>query len=458
MAKFKLPEPLRSWKVIERLEDVNGKAVYKVSKKEIDGSTTNAVLTQITYQGENYNDENIDYLLNESDFIRSIIDIGRVSNYLDVGTNENERKKEFDLFIVTEDIPSLAEELQTKNMEEDDIVDFGLQMSEVLEKLEENKIFHGNIKPDNIYVTPDGRYKLGGFIDAESKVNDLTYVAPEIQRNEKADYTTDIYSTGLLMYSLANEGQLPFEESDVTPKEAMVKRFEGETVPAPQNGSEKLKSVIMIACQPENKNRWKNAGNLKNALNAIQAENKEDKEAKENVIVPETTDFEDNVFEQDNKDDDADKDDNNAAAVGAGILAGAAAVGAGIAAANAAGDDNAPSDIEQLEKELDSKSDPGFADDNDQYESLNNDNFDVPADNEIDNRVFDNYQTKVFSLNDAIKSGEKDYGDYFDEPEPEPKNEHEASEGVQQPGEFEDYTVFDDHDDPDGQKPKKIKK
>ena len=458
MAKFKLPEPLRSWKVIERLEDVNGKAVYKVSKKEIDGSTTNAVLTQITYQGENYNDENIDYLLNESDFIRSIIDIGRVSNYLDVGTNENERKKEFDLFIVTEDIPSLAEELQTKNMEEDDIVDFGLQMSEILEKLEENKIFHGNIKPDNIYVTPDGRYKLGGFIDAESKVNDLTYVAPEIQRNEKADYTTDIYSTGLLMYSLANEGQLPFEESDVTPKEAMVKRFEGETVPPPQNGSEKLKSVIMIACQPENKNRWKNAGNLKNALNAIQAENKEDKEAKENVIVPETTDFEDNVFEQDNKDDDADKDDNNAAAVGAGILAGAAAVGAGIAAANAAGDDNAPSDIEQLEKELDSKSDPGFADDNDQYESLNNDNFDVPADNEIDNRVFDNYQTKVFSLNDAIKSGEKDYGDYFDEPEPEPKNEPEASEGVQQPGEFEDYTVFDDHDDPDGQKPKKSKK
>ena len=98
MAKFKLPEPLRSWKVIERLEDVNGKAVYKVSKKEIDGSTTNAVLTQITYQGENYNDENIDYLLNESDFIRSIIDIGRVSNCLDVGTNENERKKEFDLF------------------------------------------------------------------------------------------------------------------------------------------------------------------------------------------------------------------------------------------------------------------------------------------------------------------------------------------------------------------------
>ena len=54
MAKFKLPEPLKSWKVSERLEDVNGNAVYKVSKKEIDGSTTNAVLTQITFIETSY--------------------------------------------------------------------------------------------------------------------------------------------------------------------------------------------------------------------------------------------------------------------------------------------------------------------------------------------------------------------------------------------------------------------
>ncbi len=495
MAKFKLPESLKSWKVAERLDDVNGNAVYKVSKKEIDGSTSNAVLTQISYQGENYNDDNVEYLLNEADFIRSIIAIGRVSNYLAVDTNENERKKIFDLFIVTEDIPSLAQVLKTTDMEEKDIIDFGIHMSEILEKLEENKIFHGNIKPENIYVTPQNRYKLGGFIDAESKVNDLTYVAPEIRRNEKADYTTDIYSTGLVMYSMANDGFLPFEDTDVSPKEAMVKRFEGETVTAPKNGSEKLKSVIVIACQPEAQNRWKNAGNLKNALNSILAENKEDEEAKENVIVPETTEFEGNVFEQDNADgEDDDKNAKTAAAVGAGIAAGAAAVGAGIAAANTAGKDapaeapeisdasvdapkagdspetlkeaEAPSDIEQLEKELESKSDPGFtnknttentgadnADNSDQYETLK-------SDNEIDNRVFDNYQTKVFSLNDAINSGEKDYGDYFDEPDPEPETESEpeAAEGANDQDKLEDYTVFDDRNDPDGQKPKKSKK
>lgn len=499
MAKFKLPEPLKSWKVIQRLDDVNDNAVYRVSKKEIDGSITNAVLTQITYQGESYNDDNIDYLLNESDFIQSIIDIGRVSNYLAVATNENERKQKFDLFIVTEDIPTLSSVLQGKKMDEDEIVDFGIQMSEILEKLEENKIFHGNIKPENIYVTPHNRYKLGGFIDAESKVNDLTYVAPEIQRNEKADYTTDIYSTGLVMYAMDNEGLLPFEDSDVTPKEAMVKRFEGETVPAPQNGSEKLKSVIVIACQPESKNRWKNAGNLKNALNSIKSEKKEDEEPKENVIVPETTDFEENVFEDGNaKSDDTENDSvdkaETAAALGAGIAAGAVAAGAGIIAADAAGKDasaeipetgdtsveapelsdtpakaveetKTPSDIEQLEAELDSKTDPGLSDnnspaDNDNYEIIDNTNIDAPADNEIDNRVFDNYQTKVFNLNEAISSGEKDYGDYFDEPdpEPEPQPESEAPEQQAKPVEFEDYTVFDDRNDPDAQKKKKSRK
>ena len=54
MAKFKLPESLKAWKVLSRLEDVNGNAVYKVVKKEIDGSTTNALLTGVSLEGESY--------------------------------------------------------------------------------------------------------------------------------------------------------------------------------------------------------------------------------------------------------------------------------------------------------------------------------------------------------------------------------------------------------------------
>ncbi len=440
MAKFKLPEPLKAWKVLQRLDDVNDNAVYKVIKKEIDGSTTSALLTGVSVSGDDYNDDNVEYLLNESDFIQSIIDIGRVSNYIAVATSDNEKKKKFDLFIVTEDIPSLSEVLGTKQMDEKEIVDFGIQMSEVLEQLAGNKIFHGNIKPSNIYVDSANRYKLGGFIDAESKVNDLTYVAPEIQRNEKADYTTDIYSTGLVMYSMANNGKLPFEDVDVTPKDAMIKRFNGETVTAPQNGSEKLKSVIVIACQPESSNRWKNAGNLKNALNAIQADIKAEEEAKENIVTLENTEFEGNVFEDETSDNGG---DNTAAVIGAA----AAGIAAGVTAANA-GDDKASdtaenmSDIEELNTELESKSDSNPAE-----------NSELPGD-EIDNRVFDDYklETKVFSINDSVNGGEKDYGDYFDEPEPEPEKEEPQNKTS------EDYSVFDDKNKPNEDKPKKSKK
>ena len=451
MAKFKLPESLKAWKVLTRLDDVNGNAVYKVTKREIDGSVTEAILTGVSVEGDDYTDENVDYLLNEADFIQSIIDIGRVSNYIAVATDENERKKKFDLYIVTEDIPSLSDVLQTKQPEEEDIVDFGIQMSEVLESLEANKIFHGNIKPSNIFVTPDNRYKLGGFIDAESKVNDLTYVAPEIQRNEKADFTTDIYSTGLVMYSMANSGKLPFEDVDVTPRDAMVKRFNGETVTAPQNGSEKLKSVIVIACQPENKNRWKNAGNLKNALLSIKSDIDEDKQAKENVIAPETTEFEGNVFEEENN-----SEENTDAVIGAaGAAAGIAAAGA--VAANAAESTAEPADSEQLEAELESKAEPSETESTD---APVDDIPDSPAENipdasadEIDNRVFDDYklETKVFSINDPVKSGEKDYGDYFDEPEPkEEKPEDDKNR-------LEDYKVFDDNKELKEDKPKKKK-
>ena len=80
---------------------------------------------------------------------------------------------------------------------------------------------------------------------------------------------------------------------------AIKQRFEGKSVNAPVNGSEKLKSVIVIACQSNNANRWKNAGNIKNALTAIKNEIPSNKTSRnENVIIPESTEFDGNVFEE----------------------------------------------------------------------------------------------------------------------------------------------------------------
>ena len=73
----------------------------------------------------------------------------------------------------------------------------------------------------------------------------------------------------------------------------------GKAVTAPSEGDEKLKSVIVIACQPNNTNRWKNAGNIKNALTSIKTEiGTSSPVPNPDVVVPENTDFDGNVFEE----------------------------------------------------------------------------------------------------------------------------------------------------------------
>lgn len=300
MAKtIKLPADLRDWKVTSFVGEDNGCEVYKVSRKIDKNTAQNAILRHAFVGKSNYTDEHAEYFTEEADFIESVKDLDGVSNYLDVYVQDNQNKETCDLYIFTEELTSLEELMKTKTFAEDEVVDFGIQMSEMLETLEAKNIFHGNISPKNIFVTADGRYKIGGFTDFEGKIDDKSYIAPEVFRQENVDYTTDIYSVGIIMYAMCNGGKIPFESDSCDRDSACKERFSGKAVTAPSEGDEKLKSVIVIACQPDNANRWKNAGNIKNALTSIKAEIGASSPAPNpEVVVPESTDFDGNVFEE----------------------------------------------------------------------------------------------------------------------------------------------------------------
>ena len=300
MAKtIKLPADLRDWKVISFVGEDNGCEVYKVSRKIDKNTAQNAILRHAFVGKGNYTDEHAEYFTEEADFIESVKELDGVSNYLDVYVQDNQNKKTCDLYIFTEELTSLEELMKTKTFAEDEVVDFGIQMSEMLETLEAKNIFHGNISPKNIFVTADGRYKIGGFTDFEGKITDTSFVAPEVYKQENVDYTTDIYSVGIIMYAMCNGGKIPFESDSCDRKNACEERFSGKAVTAPSEGDEKLKSVIVIACQPNNANRWKNAGNIKNALTSIKAEiGTSSPVPNPDVVVPENTDFDGNVFEE----------------------------------------------------------------------------------------------------------------------------------------------------------------
>lgn len=300
MAKtIKLPADLRDWKVTSFVGEDNGCEVYKVSRKIDKNTAQNAILRHAFVGKSNYTDEHAEYFTEEADFIESVKELDGVSNYLDVYVQDNQNKKTCDLYIFTEELTSLEELMKTKTFAEDEVVDFGIQMSEMLETLEAKNIFHGNISPKNIFVTADGRYKIGGFTDFEGKIADTSFVAPEVYKQENVDYTTDIYSVGIIMYAMCNGGKIPFESDSCDRKNACEERFSGKAVTAPSEGDEKLKSVIVIACQPNNTNRWKNAGNIKNALTSIKAEiGTSSPVPNPDVVVPENTDFDGNVFEE----------------------------------------------------------------------------------------------------------------------------------------------------------------
>lgn len=300
MAKtIKLPADLRDWKVTSFVGEDNGCEVYKVSRKIDKNTAQNAILRHAFVGKSNYTDERAEYFTEEADFIESVKELDGVSNYLDVYVQDNQNKKTCDLYIFTEELTSLEELMKTKTFAEDEVVDFGIQMSEMLETLEAKNIFHGNISPKNIFVTADGRYKIGEFTDFEGKIADTSFVAPEVYKQENVDYTTDIYSVGIIMYAMCNGGKIPFESDSCDRKNACEERFSGKAVTAPSEGDEKLKSVIVIACQPNNANRWKNAGNIKNALTSIKTEiGTSSPVPNPGVVVPENTDFDGNVFEE----------------------------------------------------------------------------------------------------------------------------------------------------------------
>lgn len=448
-AHIKLSDNLKSWKIISRLPDDNGNEIYKVSKKDFDGTLISGLLRYVVIKNDEYNIENTDFINDEASFLKTISQSGDCFNYLDIYVNNNPAKKKIEFFIITEDLKSLSDVMKSKDFDENKVLDFGIQMSAILERLESKNIFHGNINPDDIFVTFDGKYKLGGFSDFESKIDDMSFIAPEIFKKENADFTTDIYSLGLIMYSMSNNGKIPFENDGVSHDDAVKMRFDGKAVTAPKNGSEKLKSVIVIACQPNNDNRWKNAGNIKNALTSIKQE-AINSVADETLIVPETTDFEGNVFEEYDYIgfDDTAKSASEVLPVMGAISDEAAdlentAEQSDTTEESTATDDidnTAPAENEFVEIEevtevndnADITSDNGenitedlSVNEQQSYEPLEelkvNPNKSEPENTdefEIDNRVFENYEVQKKAKSFQEQAKEKDYGDFFEDSEP----------------------------------------
>ena len=189
----------------------------------------------------------------------------------------------YDVFIWMELLDSLSKRTIDGKMNREEVVRMGLDICQALSLLCSKGIVHRDIKPQNIFVNERGDYKLGDFGSARgikgtstilTMKGTFSYMAPEIMQGRPANFTSDIYSLGLVMYRLLNRNRHPFmQEGEVSSarviEESNYRRLGGEALPMPVDADEELGRIILKACAYEPRNRWQTPEEMYNALAAL---------------------------------------------------------------------------------------------------------------------------------------------------------------------------------------------
>jgi len=125
---------------------------------------------------------------------------------------------------------TLAAKLEGGPFTEQEVLHIGKQMASAVQEAHEHGIVHCDLKPQNVMLTPKGQVKVADFglaklsfpiIDPAATINvtrdlgvtgTLPYMPPEQLRGEPADFRSDIYSAGAVLYELAT-GRRAFPET-----------------------------------------------------------------------------------------------------------------------------------------------------------------------------------------------------------------------------------------------------
>ena len=183
------------------------------------------------------------------------------------------------IYIRMELLTPLQKVTKERLLSEEEVIKLGKDICKALILCESRNIIHRDIKPDNVMISKFGDFKLGDFgvskVMGHTTAGTMTgtegYIAPEVLHMEKYGKEVDIYSLGIVMYWLLNNRKMPFIGADekLTPSkvsEASLRRYHGDKIPAPKNGSARLKQIVLKACEYYPKDRFLTAQEMYDAL------------------------------------------------------------------------------------------------------------------------------------------------------------------------------------------------
>jgi photosystem II stability/assembly factor-like uncharacterized protein len=169
------------------------------------------------------------------------------------------------------------------------VMRYGVQIASALTRAHDRGIVHRDLKTANIVVTADGLVKVLDFglakqvgsgifegptrsfasVQGASSVSGtLPYMAPEILRGEAADYRSDLWALGVVLYE-SSCGRLPFAgRTGFEISSAIMRELPDPLGPPVPPG---LWGIIQRCLAKEPAQRYQRAGEIQAALEAIQS-------------------------------------------------------------------------------------------------------------------------------------------------------------------------------------------
>ena len=193
-------------------------------------------------------------------------------------------------FLALELIPgvALSERIKSGPLGLAEITRLALQLCEGLSAAHEQGIIHCDLKPHNIFVTPDGWLKILDFglarrvyselpgdstrsvsVDTGTVSGTVPYMSPEQLSGQPTDARTDIYSSGAVLYELAT-GQRAFPQTQGPQLMGAILHQEPAAAASVNPGiSAGLDSIIRKAMEKTASQRYQTARELRVAIEGL---------------------------------------------------------------------------------------------------------------------------------------------------------------------------------------------
>ena len=191
----------------------------------------------------------------------------------------------WDILIRMELLTTLSARTTTAPLTTEEVMQLGIDISHALELCAVKNVIHRDIKPDNIFVSEYGDFKLGDFGVARhiermnlemSKKGTPTYMAPEVFNNQPYGPSVDLYSLGIVMYRYLNKNRVPFMPPFPEPirpddrEKALLRRMRGdEPLPDIPDIPPELNDFVLKACAFRPEDRFKDATEFRMTLERI---------------------------------------------------------------------------------------------------------------------------------------------------------------------------------------------